>query len=281
MKARRITIIGARRGWFDLGMTRLWDYRDLLLLFAARDIKVRYKQTLLGPAWLIVQPLALTAVFTTVFSGVVGVSTGNQPAPLFYLTGLISWSYFSQIVQSTSQVFLVNEHLFSKIYFPRIIVPASALLSNGLAIFIQFVVVLVFLVGYGVAGRVDGVSWRAVVFPLVTLQLAAVSLGVGLLFASSTAKYRDVANMTPFVLQLWMFVTPIIYPFSSIPEKYRTLLSFINPLAAVVEEGRWCFLGVSSIGVQQVMASIFSILVVLTAGAVIYQRVERNVMDTI
>ena len=244
MTIRKTTIVGPRRGWFDLDIMHLWNYRDLLLLFAMRDIKVRYKQTLLGPAWLILQPLALTAVFTTMISGVAGISTGNQPAPLFYLTALIIWSYFSQIVQSTSQVFLANEHLFSKIYFPRIIVPVSALLSNGVAVLIQFMVVLVFLLAYGFAGKIDGLTWRIALFPLVALQLAAVSLAIGLVLASSTAKYRDIANMTPFLIQVWMFVTPIIYPFSSIPERYRTLTSLVNPLAVVVEQSRWCFLGV-------------------------------------
>lgn len=200
MTIRKTTIIGPRRGWFDLDIMHLWNYRDLLLLFAMRDIKVRYKQTLLGPAWLILQPLALTAVFTTMISGVAGISTGNQPAPLFYLTALIIWSYFSQIVQYTSQVFLANEHLFSKIYFPRIIVPASALLSNGVAVLIQFMVVLVFLVAYGLAEKIDGPTWRIALFPLVALQLAAVSLAIGLVLASSTAKYRDIANMTPFLI---------------------------------------------------------------------------------
>jgi lipopolysaccharide transport system permease protein len=281
MKTRKTTIVGPRRGWFDLDIRHLWDYRDLLLLFAMRDIKVRYKQTLLGPAWLILQPLALTAVFTIMISGVAGISTGNQPAPLFYLTALVIWSYFSQIVYSTSQVFMANEHLFSKIYFPRIIVPVSALLSSGVALLIQFMVVLAFLLAYGFAGKIDGLTWRIALFPLVVAQLAAFSLAVGLVLASSTAKYRDMANMTPFLLQVWLFVTPIIYPFSSIPEKYRTLISLANPLAVVVEESRWCFLGVSSADTDQIMASVLSTVLILSVGVSVYQRVERTVMDTI
>ena len=281
MKIRKTTIVSPRRGWFDLNIRHLWDYRDLLFLFAMRDIKVRYKQTLLGPAWLILQPLILTAVFTTMIGGVAGISTGDRPAPLFYLTALIIWSYFSQIVYSTSQVFLANEHLFSKIYFPRIIVPVSALLSNGVALLMQFMVVLVFLLAYGFAGKIDGLTWRIALFPLVVLQLAAFSLAIGLVLASSTAKYRDMANMTPFLIQVWMFVTPIIYPFSSIPEKYRTLTSLINPLAVVVEESRWCFLGVSSVDADQIMASILSTVFILAVSVILYQRVERTVMDTI
>jgi lipopolysaccharide transport system permease protein len=281
MRSRKTTIVGPRRGWFDLDLRHLWDYRDLLLIFAMRDIKVRYKQTLLGPAWLMLQPLALTAVFTTMISGVAGISTGNQPAPLFYLTALIIWSYFSQIVYSTSQVFLANEHLFGKIYFPRIIVPASALLSSGVALLIQFMLVVAFILAYGFAGKIDGLSWRIALFPLVVAQLAAFSLAIGLVLASSTAKYRDIANMTPFLVQVWLFVTPIIYPFSSIPEKYRTLVSLANPLAIVVEESRWCFLGVSSADTDQIMASVLSTVLLLSVGVIVYQRVERTVMDTI
>jgi lipopolysaccharide transport system permease protein len=214
-------------------------------------------------------------------SGAAGISTGNQPAPLFYLTALIIWSYFSQIIYSTSQVFLANEHLFSKIYFPRIIVPLSALLSNAIGLLIQLIVVLIFLVGYGLTGKIDGLSWRIVLFPIVVSQLAAYSLAIGLGLGASAAKYRDMAHMTPFLIQVWMFITPIIYPFSSVPAKYQTLTSLINPLAVVVEESRWCFLGVSSVGADEIIASIVSTVLVLAGSVIVYQRIERTVMDTI
>jgi lipopolysaccharide transport system permease protein len=252
-----------------------------LLIFALRDLKVRYTQTLLGPAWLIIQSLTLTAVFTTIISGVAGISTGNQPAPLFYLTALIIWSYFSQIVSSTSQVFLANEYLFSKIYFPRIIVPLSALLSNAIGLVIQLLVLLMLLFAYEFLGKIGGLSWRVAVFPIVVIQFAAFSLAIGLGLGASAAKYRDMAHATPFVIQVWMFITPIIYPFSSIPETYRTLVSFINPLAVAVEASRWCFLGISSAGVDQIVASIVSTVLALAGSVIVYQRVERTVMDTI
>jgi lipopolysaccharide transport system permease protein len=281
LKGKKTTIIGPQRGWLDLDLGRLWGYRDLLLLFAMRDIKVRYKQTLLGPAWLIIQPLALTTVFTTMISGVAGISTGNQPPPLFYLTALIIWSYFSQTIYSTSQVFVANEHLFSKIYFPRIIVPLSALMSNAVGLLIQLAVVLIFLVGYALTGKIDGLSWRIVLFPIVVSLLAAYSLAIGLGLGASAAKYRDMAHITPFLVQVWMFITPIIYPFSSIPEKYQTLVSLINPLAVAVEASRWCFLGRSSVGAEQIIASIASTVLILVGSVIVYQRVERTAMDTI
>jgi lipopolysaccharide transport system permease protein len=281
MTTKQITTIRRRRAWFDLNLGRVWGHRDLLLLFAARDIKVRHKQTLLGPGWLVLQPLVWTAVFTATISGMAGVSTGNHPAPLFYLSGMLAWSYFAQIIFATSQVFIINEHLFSKVYFPRILVPLSALLSNGVALMIQFAVMLVLIAGYEVMGKADGLSWRLTAFPFVAFQLAAFSLAVGLLLSASTAKYRDLGFMTPFLVQVSMFITPVLYPFSSIPEDYRTLVSLVNPLAVVVEQSRWCFLGDAAVGIYQVVASLLSTLVGLVVGVIVYQRVERTVMDTI
>jgi lipopolysaccharide transport system permease protein len=279
--AKRITIIRRRSGWFDLNLGRTWEHRDLLILFALRDIKVRHKQTLLGPGWLVLQPLVWTAVFTATISGLAGVSTANQPAPLFYLSGLIVWSYFSQVIFATSQVFIENEHLFSKVYFPRIIVPLSSLISSAVALLIQFAIVLVFLITFQWLGKTDGVSWRIVAFPLVALHLAAFSLGLGLVLGASTAKYRDLGFMTAFLVQVAMFVTPVLYPFSAIPEQFRAVASLANPLAAIVEESRWCFLGESMLTPGQLLASLLTTAVVLACGVLLYQRVERNVMDTI
>jgi len=275
------TVIRPRQSWFELNLKQIWSYRELLLLFTLRDIKVRYTQTLLGPTWILIQPLTFTAVFTTMISGVAGISTGNLPAPLFYLAALIIWSYFSQVVYSTSQIFLANEYLFSKIYFPRIIVALSSALSNAVGLSIQLLVLLIMICAYGFLGKTDGASWRIAIFPMVALQVVAFSLAVGLCLGSSTAKYRDMAHATPFLIQIWMFVTPIIYPFSSIPEKYRIVISFLNPLSVIVEESRWCFFGTSSIGAIHVVSSIASTATVLIAGLIVFQRVERTVIDTI
>ncbi|WP_409190058.1 ABC transporter permease [Bradyrhizobium sp. RDM4] len=278
---KRITIIRRRSGWFDVDLRRAWEHRDLLLLFAQRDIKVRHKQTLLGPGWLVLQPLVWTTVFTATISGVAGVSTANQPAPLFYLSGLIVWSYFSQVIFATSQVFIDNEHLFSKVYFPRIIVPLSSLISTAVALLIQFVVLLVFLVAFRWMGKTDGISWRIVAFPLVVLHLAAFSLAIGLILGASTAKYRDLGFMTPFLVQVSIFVTPVLYPFSAIPEQYRMVASLANPLVAIVEGSRWCLLGDSMLTPGQLLASLLTTSAALAGGVLLYQRVERTVMDTI
>jgi homopolymeric O-antigen transport system permease protein len=274
-------IITSKRGWLELGLSRLWRYRDLLFIFAARDIKVRYKQTLLGPAWLVLQPLALTAVLTAVISGAAGISTAGQPAPIFYLTALVPWSYFSTVVYGVNQVFLANDQLFSKVYFPRIIVPVSSLLSNGVGLLIQLAVALIFLLWYQFTGKVDGLSWRLLLFPLVVVQVAAFSLAVGLCLAVSTAKYRDLAHMTPLLIQIWMFVTPIIFPFSAIPERYRLLSALLNPLSVIVEEGRWCFFGESVLSATTIVVSVATTTAILFVGMIVFQRVERTAMDTI
>ncbi|WP_369726010.1 ABC transporter permease [Bradyrhizobium sp. LLZ17] len=278
---KRITIIRRRSGWFDLDLRPAWERRELLLLFAQRDVVVRHKQTLLGPGWLALQPLVWAVVFTVTISGVAGVSTANQPAPLFYLSGLIVWSYFSQVMFATSQVFIENEDLFSKVYFPRIIVPLSSLISSAVTLLIQFSVVVVFVVAFQWMGRTDGLSWRIVAFPLVVLHLAAFSLAVGLILGASTAKYRDLRFMTPFLVQVSMFITPVLYPFTAIPEQYRVAASLANPLAAIVEESRWCLLGETMLTPGQLVASLLTTSIALACGVLLYQRVERTVMDTI
>lgn len=281
MTAKRITIIRRRSGWFDLDLRPAWERRELLLLFAQRDVVVRHKQTLLGPGWLALQPLVWAVVFTVTISGVAGVSTANQPAPLFYLSGLIVWSYFSQVIFATSQVFIDNEDLFSKVYFPRIIVPLSSLISTAVTLLIQFSVVVVFVVAFQWMGRTDGLSWRIVAFPLVVLHLATFSLAVGLILGASTAKYRDLRFMTPFLVQVSMFITPVLYPFTAIPEQYRGAASLANPLAAIVEESRWSLLGESMLTPGQLVASLLTTSIALACGVLLYQRVERTVMDTI
>jgi homopolymeric O-antigen transport system permease protein len=276
-----VTIIRPKQGLLDFELRSVWRYRDLLLLFAMRDIKIRYKQTLLGPAWLILQPLAFTGVFTAMISGVIGLSTDNQPAPLFYLCALVVWSYFSQTVQSIALVFRNNWYLFSKIYFPRIIVPLATIISAGAGLGIQAALVLIFVLLYVGLGHSEIMTWHIFLFPFIGLHLAFFSLAIGIWIANSTAKYRDLANMTPFLIQLWLFLTPVIFPFSAIPEGYRTLVSILNPLAALVEMTRWCFLGVATVTWLDVIGSLVSTTLCLVTGLLLFRRIERNAVDTI
>lgn len=277
----RTTVIRPSNGWFDIDLMAIWRHRDLMLIFARRDIAVKYRQTILGPIWLLVQPLALTFALTTVISGFAGVSTDAKPAPIFYLTSLLFWSYFSTVVQSTAGTFHNNREIFAKVYFPRLTVPLSALGSALVASLFQLVLALAFLLYYRRVGAIDGPTWRLLLLPLAFLQLSIFALGVGLWIAIGTAKYRDLSYATPLILQLWMFVTPIIYPFSAIPEQYRTLAALLNPLSTIVELGRWCFLGTFSANPTSVAVSVVVSLALCVSGVVLFYRVERRAMDTI
>lgn len=279
--SERLTVITKTRGLFRIDLAELWRYRDLLAVFVNRDIKVRYRQTILGPAWLLIQPLAMTGILTAMFSGVVGLSTDGQPAPLFYLSTIVLWGYFSQVVTLISGVFLANEYLFSKIYFPRLIKPIGDAVSNAVGLGIQLVFVAIVMGIYFVRGEFTGLGWATLLAPLVILQLALFSLGVGLWIASSTARYRDLSNATPFILQAWFFLTPIVYPFSTVPEAYRPLIAILNPLAVICDLWRLSLLGVSSVSPVEVLLSMGSTLVILFGGVAVYQRAARGVADTL
>jgi homopolymeric O-antigen transport system permease protein len=277
----KVTIIRSHKGLLDFDYCLLWRYRDLLSLFAKRDIKVRYRQTVLGPAWVIIKPLVLTGVLTTVISGFAGLSTDNQPAPLFYLTALVVWSFFSESVQKGGTVFLENSYLFSKIYFPRLIVVLATIISTGIGFVIQIVFVTAMIGAYAFFSDFVGLSWRILLFPLVVLELVAFSLAVAIWIANSTTKYRDLVAMIPFIIQLSLFVTPVIFPFSAIPEGYRLLASLFNPLAVIVDMTRWCFLGVSTVTSLDILASLLTTAVCLITGLLVFLRVERTAVDTV
>lgn len=276
-----VTVIRPTRGWLTIDLPLLWRYRDLLWVFVMRDVKVRYRQTILGPLWLLIQPLAMTGILTAMFSGVVGVSTDGQPAPLFYLSVIVLWGYFSQVVTLVSNVFLTNEYLFSKVFFPRLMKPLADAISNGVGLMIQLVFLAVVLLIYFLRGEYHGLSAFTLMAPLVILQLGALSLGIGLWIASSTAKYRDLANATPFMLQAWFFLTPIVYPFSTVPMAYRPVVAFINPLSVVCDLWRLCILGVSSVSPLDVALSVVSTGLILFGGIVCYQQASRGVADTL
>lgn len=278
---RRLKRIARTRGLLNVNFAELWQYRDLLAIFVSRDVKVRYRQTVLGPAWLVIQPLAMTGILTTMFSGLVGVSTDGQPAPLFYLSTIILWGYFSQVVNLVGEVFLANEHLFSKVYFPRLIKPISAAVSNSVGLGIQMGLLAVALALYAARGQFSGFNWHLALAPIALIQLFALSLGAGLWIASSTARYRDLANATPFILQAWFFLTPVVYPFSSVPEAYRPLIAFINPLAPICDLWRLCILGTSSVTTGQMALSALSTGLILLGGVAAYQRAARSVADTL
>ena len=269
--------------WLDLQLADVWSYRDLLFLLVHRDFVSKYKQTILGPVWFILQPLLTTVVFTVIFANVAKLPTNGLPPVLFYLAGLIPWSYFAQTFQSTSSTLVANAGLFGKVYFPRLIVPLSAVISNLIALALQLATFLFFWAYFKFftsAGPSFGFTNAVVWFPLVLVQIAALSLGVGLWLSALTAKYRDFTFVSGFIIQLWMYATPVIYPLSQIPEKWRWV-AVLNPMTMPVECIKYMFLGQGIVtpaflAVSTVIGAFF-----LLSGLLIFNRVEKTFIDTV
>ena len=275
------TVIAPTRGWRFLNLRELWAYRDLLWLMVWRDLASRYKQTVLGPLWFVVQPLVTTLVYV-VFNKVARIDLGTMPPTLFYLGGLLAWNYFSQTFQSTSVTLVNNAGLFGKVYFPRLIVPLSAVLSNLLALGIQGATFAGFYLAYkgtATAGSY-GLRWTVLLLPLLVLQVAAFSLGVGLWIAALTAKFRDFAIVAGFMIQLWLYATPVIYPLAQVPEKWRGVLA-LNPMTVPVEGFRTALLGTAVPGAGLCAISLGLTLATVVSGVLIFQRVEKNFVDVI
>ncbi|MGK0375209.1 MAG: lipopolysaccharide transport system permease protein [Arenicella sp.] len=271
--------ITAQRGLLSLPLKEIWRYRDLLLLFVKRDFVAFYKQTVLGPLWFIIQPVLTTLMFTLVFGNIAGLSTDGLPDILFYLAGVTVWGYFSECLTKTSTTFSDNAHLFGKIYFPRMISPLAVIASNLMKFGIQFCIFLAVVLFYWMKGAIQPNS-SVLLLPYLILLMAAISLGIGLIFSSMTAKYRDLRFLLSFGVQLLMYATPVIYPMSAIPAKYAAYIQ-LNPITPIIEMFRYSFLGVgdaSSAGI--LYASIFAALV-LSLGMIIFNRVEVNFMDSV
>lgn len=279
----REIIIQATRGWHFLKWRELWEYRDLLRLLVWRDFATRYKQTILGPLWHIFQPLFTTVIFTIVFSQVAELPTDGLPPTLFYLCGLLAWNYFSQTFNSTSSTLVANAGLFGKVYFPRLIVPLSSLVSNVISFLIQLTSFFAILAIYRASHPLSTVAprWGAIIFiPLVLAQLAAFSLGVGLWLAALTAKFRDFTVLSGFLIQLWMYVTPIILPLTKVPPQWHIYVA-ANPVTMPVECFRYFLLGTGWINVSLLIVSVVVTILTLVSGIFIFQRVERTFVDVV
>ena len=266
---------------FDLHLEDVWRYRDLLWMFVRRDFVAVYKQTILGPLWFFIQPLLTTLIFTIIFSGVAKIPTDGFPAMLFYLAGMTPWNYFSTCLTKTSNTFVANAGIFGKVYFPRLIVPLSIVVSTIIQFGIQFLLFIAVLVYYLMAGAAISPQWGWIVVltPALVLLMAALGLGAGIVVSSLTTKYRDFTFLIAFGVQLMMYATPIIYPMSSIPEKWRWLIQ-LNPMTAPVEAFRAIFLGGpipwSALGFSTAITA-----ALLFVGIIIFNRVEKSFMDTV
>lgn len=281
----RVRVMKATRAWRFVDMKELWEYRDLLWLFVMRDITVRYRQTALGPAWFILQPLLTSLIFVVIFSRVAKIPTAGVPPMLFYLSAQLGWQYFSNAFTATSNTLVSNAHLFGKIYFPRLLVPISTVISNLLAFVIQFGTFLGIYAFMKNSSNVDPQSFNLqyaalALMPLIVLQFAAISLGVGLMLSALTAKYRDFGILSSFILQLWMYVTPVIYPLSHVPDRIRPFV-LINPLSAPVESLRHILLGTVAPSLIATFVSVVITVITIVAGIFVFRRVEKTFVDVI
>ena len=272
--------IRASEGYLRLDWRELWAYRDLLVLLIKRDFLAKYKQTVLGPIWFIVQPVMMTLVFT-LFGRITNISTDALPGPLFYMSGLLSWNYFSATFGAVGGTFSGNMHIFSKVYFPRLIVPLALVASNLLTFLVQLVCFCAFFAYFKCftsASDTFSVSSYIALLPLVIVQTMALSLGVGLCIASATAKYRDLVQVLGMAGQVWLYATPIIYPASRVPADYHWLLA-LNPMTGIVESFRFLMLGRATLSWPIVVTLLTLTTVILLLGLLCFRRVERTVVD--
>ena len=264
-----------------IDLKEIWNYKDLIWMFMKRDFAAQYKQTILGPLWHIIQPLFTTLIFVVVFSNIAAISTDGLPPVLFYLSGLTIWNYFSSCLQTTSSVFVANAYIFGKVYFPRLVMPISIVISNLVKFFIQFLLLLAIIFWY----KVDGVDIHfglSVIFiPFLLLIMAGTSLGMGIIISSLTTKYRDFTVLVTFGVQLLMYATPVVYPLSMVRNNNLKNWLTLNPLSSVVESFRYSILGVGNIDTGSLLYSICFMLSALIIGVLIFSKVEKTFMDTV
>ena len=279
------TIIRPKRGWFDLDLKGVIQYRDLIWMMIKRNFTILYRQTILGPAWVIIQPLLTTLIFTVVFGNIAGLPTDGLPKFLFYMAGNTCWHFFSQCLISTSNTFVQNRNLFGKVYFPRLCMPVSTVLSEMINFFVQFALFLIFVIYYAVqpgsAVRPDG--RLILLMPLLLIQLGLLGLGFGIIVAALTTKYRDLAMLVSFGVQLWMYATPVTYSSSMIADKFPHLLGIymLNPITPVIELFRAAFLGVADYSLRYNLLSAGVTLLVVTLGVLLFSHTEKTFMDTV
>ena len=274
-------IIHPRTPWWDLQLMDVWRYRDLMWMFVRRDFVSVYKQTILGPLWFFIQPLLTTSMFTLIFSDVTKLPTDGLPPMLFYLAGVTPWNYFSTCLSKTSLTFSSNAHIFGKVYFPRLVTPLSIVISNLIQFAIQFVLFLTFFLIYLAKGIPMNPNLLGIIFltPALLGLMAVLGLGAGIVVSSLTTKYRDFTFIVAFGIQLAMFATPVIYPASIIPEKYRFWIN-LNPMSPVIEAFRAVFLG-GAIPWNGLAAATVVTAIFLFLGVILFKKVERNFMDTV
>lgn len=272
--------INSKQSVFSLNLHEVWEYRDLLLMLMKRDFITFYKQTILGPLWFIVQPLLTTLIYVVLFGNIAKLSTDGMPQVLFYLSGITIWNYFSESLTKTSTVFTSNAGMFGKVYFPRLIMPLSIVASALMKFAVQFGIFIVVLLYYVTFTDTVHPNWWILLTPVLILLMAMFALGMGMIFSSMTTKYKDLTFLLAFGTQLFMYVTPVVYPISALPEKFK-FLAYFNPLSSIFECFRYAYLGAGSFDLMSLMISAVVIMILLVVGTVIFNKVEKSFMDTV
>ena len=273
-------VVTSKATWFNLDIGELWRYRDLVFLMFNRDLVTWYKQTVLGPLWYIIQPLLTTLMFTVVFGNIAKISTDGQPQILFYLSGLILWNYFADCFKVISDTFVTNKSIFGKVYFPRIVMPLSTVLSNLVKFGIQLALFTSIYSYYLFNGY--ELQWDASLLwlPVLVIMAGGLSIGLGMIASSLTVKYRDITFLITFGIQLLMYGTPVIYPLSEAPEKYKIFI-LANPMSAIIESFRYILLKSGSLDFGNLAYSLMATIVILFAGMIIFNRTEKSFIDTV
>ncbi len=264
----------------NLHLRDVWNYRDLLVLLVRRDFVAIYKQTIFGPIWFFIQPVFTTIIFTFVFSKLARISTGGAPPIVFYLSATIAWNYFADCLTKTSTVFRDNEAIFGKVYFPRLITPLSIVASSLIKFSIQFLLFIIILAWYYFHGAAVHPNGYVLLFPVVILLMALLGLGSGLIITALTTKYRDLAYLVTFGMQLLMYASPVIYPLSAAPERFRNIIA-LNPLSGLIETFRFGFLGTGNFYQGAFWYSVTFTIIIFFLGLIVFNKVEKNFVDTI
>ncbi|MBR2888828.1 MAG: ABC transporter permease [Oscillospiraceae bacterium] len=273
--------IQPKNGWFDIDLKELWRYRDLIWLFTKKNFILVYKQTILGPAWIVLQPLMTTLIYTLVFGGIAGIPTDGVPQLLFYMGGTAVWGFFAACLNKTASTFTGNAGVFGKVYFPRLVMPISTVLSSAVNFGVQLAMFLVFWIYYVATGQVTPNYAGILLLPLVMGYLGLLALGCGVIISSLTTKYRDLAMLVGFGVQLWMYITPVVYPLSTLGDGMLRTVIMMNPVTCAVETFRWMFLGAGDVNALSWIVSTGVMAVIVAVGVMVFSKVEKTFMDTV
>ena len=277
--------ISSKHKWFDLKLREVWQYKDLIWLFTKRSFVVTYKQTILGPAWLVLNPVITSFIYAFVFGGIAGMGTDDIPQMAFYMTSTAIWTFFAACLTNNASTFTANASVFGKVYFPRLTTPISNVLSSIIQFMIQFAIAFAFVVYYVIIGQISPNWWAFSLIPLVLIHLGIMGMGLGIIISSMTTKYRDLSVLVGFGVSLWMYATPIVYPLSQLDTQFNNnilkTIFMINPVTMPVEILRYAVLGKGTIDPIFLTTSLIFTILVIVFGIMVFNRVERTFMDTV